>query len=468
MRGPKPSASLPDFTGRVLDNGRYHLTRLLGKGAFGAVYRAVDLQASATNDPSPHRAIKILRKRGASPARARTITREFQLHRSMASHPNIVTLHRAFEDKEFVYLVLDYCEGGTLFHQICNEGVYWRDDELLRKVYLQLIDAVFACHQRHVFHRDLKPENILVSEDGSIPYLADFGLATNERIGHSFGCGSSLFMSPGKFRLYPQILVCGLTVARPTECIGIEKGMTPYSTSHSDIWSLGIILVNMITARSPWAKALTTNDSYSEFLVNPDMLREQLPISEGAAAIIISLLDATPTERLTLTSLREAIVGLDTFFMTDEEVMHAGPCVQFIADSFKSKAKWRKLEEGKPDISPRMVRTRYKNKKYLAGVSESPLLPNLLGHPAPRPATPSPASAPPSDIAQRAINVPADIATSSTAASKGPVTPETHAIEVAVVVSELELEGGIGEAVEITQKQAGPAVVVNCVEPVSV
>ncbi len=132
----------------------------------------------------------------------------------------------------------------------------------------------------------------------------------------------------------------------------------PYSTSHSDIWALGIILVNMITARSPWAKALTTNVAYGEFLVNPDMLREQLPISEGAAAIIISLLDSKPTDRLTLTSLREAIVGLDTFFMTDEEVAHSGPCVRFIADSFSSKAKWRRLAKNKPDVLPSMVRTR--------------------------------------------------------------------------------------------------------------
>lgn len=118
MRGPKPSASLPDFTSRVLDNGRYHIIRFLGSGAYGAVYRAVDLQASATSDPSPHRAIKILRKKGITKTQARNITREFQLHKAMSNHPNVVTLHRAFEDTEYVYLVLEYCEGRTLFHQI--------------------------------------------------------------------------------------------------------------------------------------------------------------------------------------------------------------------------------------------------------------------------------------------------------------------------------------------------------------
>ena len=91
-----------------------------------------------------------------------------------------------------------------------------------------------------------------------------------------------------------------------------------YSTSHADIWSLGIILLNLITARSPWTKALTTEQTYNDFLTRPEVLRELLPLSDGAAAIIISLLDPVPTERLSLTALREAIIGLYTFFMSDE------------------------------------------------------------------------------------------------------------------------------------------------------
>lgn len=198
MGGTKLSSTLPNFTGRVLDHGRYHIIRFLGSGAYGAVYRAVDLKASATNDPSPHRAIKILRKTRLTKSQAQAVQREVRLHYSMAAHPNVVTMHRVFEDHEHVYIVLEYCHGGTLFNKICRDGVYWKNDELLRKVFLQIVDAVFACHRSHVFHRDLKPENILISEDGSTPYLADFGLATDERFSTTFGCGSSLFMSPGK------------------------------------------------------------------------------------------------------------------------------------------------------------------------------------------------------------------------------------------------------------------------------
>ncbi|KAJ3478871.1 hypothetical protein NLI96_g9455 [Meripilus lineatus] len=194
----KPSDALPNFTGRILDNGRYHLIRFIASGAYGAVYRAVDLHAASSNEPNPHRAIKILRKTKLSKNRSLSIKREVKHHAQMSSHPNIVTLRRAFEDCEHVFLVLDYCEGGTLFNQICKEGVYWKNDELIKKVFLGIVDAVLACHVNHVFHRDLKPENILVNEDGSIPYLADFGLATDERFCTTFGAGSSHFMSPGE------------------------------------------------------------------------------------------------------------------------------------------------------------------------------------------------------------------------------------------------------------------------------
>lgn len=237
-----------------------------------------------------------------------------------------------------------------------------------------------------------------------------------------------------------------------------------YSTSHSDIWSLGVILINIITARSPWAKAIPTNVSYGEFLVNPEMLREQLPLSEGAAAIIISLFNQSPTERLTLTSLREAIIGLDTFFMSDEEIALSGNCVRFVADSFASKAKWRALERGRPDISPCMVRTRFKNKKMLmSGGGITNMDPPVFRPPPvlPREPTPPPSSAPPSDVAQAATNTTA-VVVSSSDASNGPITPETHAVDPAVVVS--ELEEGLGEPVEVQPAKAGPLVVVNLTE----
>jgi serine/threonine protein kinase len=64
---------------------------------------------------------------------------------------------------------------------------YLGQDELIRNVFLQIVDALSYCHSMGIFHRDLKPENILVTRDGEKVCIADFGLATSERVSTDFG-----------------------------------------------------------------------------------------------------------------------------------------------------------------------------------------------------------------------------------------------------------------------------------------
>ena len=199
---PSPSTAIPDLTGRLIDNGRYRLLQEIGSGTYGVVYRALDLASFKFIARPPQRAIKIVSKAGLSKRQAQYLRREYNLHLAMSEHPNIVTLIRGFEDNDFAYFVLDYCPGGDLFNRGFRQGFYWRKDALLKSIFLQIINALEACHSRGVSHRDLKSENILTNEDGSIAYLTDFGLSTNQVISDTFGCGSAPYMSPGRFNLF--------------------------------------------------------------------------------------------------------------------------------------------------------------------------------------------------------------------------------------------------------------------------
>lgn len=118
------------------------------------------------------------------------------------------------------------------------------------------------------------------------------------------------------------------TFSLPAECIGKETKFLSYSNDANDIWALGVILVNMITCRGPWTKAITSDDCFVEFLLNEQYLREMLPISEGANALFRRIFTCEPSERITLSALREEIVALDTFFMNDDEIARAGAIVQ--------------------------------------------------------------------------------------------------------------------------------------------
>lgn len=237
---------MPNFTGRIINGGQYQLVKELGAGAYGVVYKAIGLMPSASGKEF---AIKVLRKASMTRRNRRHARREIILHRAMGVHPNVITMHDAFEDDDYVFIVLDYCPGGDLFGKICEEKVFYRDDELVKLVFLQLIDAVHAGHRRRIFHRDLKPENILISEDCNEVFVADYGLATTAQVSETFGCGSSYYMSPGKFIvLAVEILiltssfqnVLGRSVASsPTPTAPTTSG--PWASS-SSIWSLAAVL----------------------------------------------------------------------------------------------------------------------------------------------------------------------------------------------------------------------------------
>ena len=214
-----PSDTIPNLTGRVVDapmGRQYQYFELLGKGAYGKVFRAQD-----TRFPGQNLAIKVMNRTHMSESQLRQLDHEIELQKKVARVSlRVVQIYEVYhsymEGQSLLFLVLEYCPFGSLMDAICgtNEDTNYRspfilDNELIRQTYLQMINAVADCHAVGVFHRDLKPENFLIRSDGSV-VLADFGLATSYRVTRDFGVGSKPYMAPGAY-LVVKILYFSLT-----------------------------------------------------------------------------------------------------------------------------------------------------------------------------------------------------------------------------------------------------------------
>ena len=99
----------------------------------------------------------------------------------------------------------------------------------------------------------------------------------------------------------------------------------PYNTYLSDVWSLGVIFMNMITGSQPWSKATPRDAHFRQFLMDPDFLYHVHPLSKGAHAIIREMFHLDPTKRISLRALREAILSLDTFPRSMSQREHVVP-----------------------------------------------------------------------------------------------------------------------------------------------
>lgn len=190
---------MPDFSGHSLERDRYRLLKSVGAGAYGKVYRAIDMSHRSSREQVV--AIKCLHKPRPASRAYLMQRREFEHHKLVSGHPNIVTFHGCFSDGLHVYVVLDFCNGGDLYTAITEKRLFHENDPLIKSAFVQLIDAVAHCHKLGVYHRDIKPENILCSDDGSVIRLSDFGLSIRSPYSTEFGCGSCHYMSPGKLPL---------------------------------------------------------------------------------------------------------------------------------------------------------------------------------------------------------------------------------------------------------------------------
>lgn len=196
MNYQKEALPIPDLSGQSVGDGRFKLVELIGFGASGTVYRALDTQSDPL-DPVYY-AIKCLLNTELSQDSLVWQQREIACHWlvSRSSSPHICKLHQIIEEGLYMYFVLDYCPGGDLFTAI-KLRTYEGNVSLIKKVFIELLDGVHACHSAGVYHRDLKPENILCVEPGLGIRVADFGLSTTKLVSREFNVGSWDYLSPG-------------------------------------------------------------------------------------------------------------------------------------------------------------------------------------------------------------------------------------------------------------------------------
>ncbi|OAA58531.1 protein serine threonine kinase [Niveomyces insectorum RCEF 264] len=280
--------------------GSLQLTGIIGTGAYGVVYEAVDVKTRVRY------AVKALSKLNpdGTPLEARQIeyqTREIRLHYMASAHPNVVSMLKIIDVyPDCLYVVLEYCPEGDLFYNITECGQFVGKDELARRVFLQILDAVQYLHHAGIYHRDLKPENILVADRGETLKLADFGLATPCDRSEDYGCGSTFYMSP--------------------ECLGQTDPSRPfYYCAPNDIWSLGVILVNLTCGRNPWKQASHEDSTYRAYTRNRGFLKTILPLTDELDDILARIFNPNPDQRITLSELKQRILACPRFTISQQQ-----------------------------------------------------------------------------------------------------------------------------------------------------
>jgi serine/threonine protein kinase len=141
------------------------------------------------------------------------------------THPNIITVYSHFASANYYYLILDYCENGSLQDLLAKERTI--PTSVIFEHFRQLISAMAYLHSKNFCHRDIKPANILIDKYDR-PKLADFGFAAHFTDPDGKICGSLPYMSPE------------LVQHRPSDPVA------------SDIWALGITFYEMAFGQRPW------------------------------------------------------------------------------------------------------------------------------------------------------------------------------------------------------------------------
>jgi len=202
--------------------GRYRLVELLGQGGMATIFRATDAQLGREV------AVKVLHPQyGRDPDFVARFRQEAQAAASL-SHPNIVAVYDFGTDADGPYIVMELVDGEDVATLLARNGPL--PPRQAARLAAEVAHALAAAHARGIVHRDVKPGNILVSSDGRVK-VADFGIARA--------------WADARLTL-PGVTLGSVHYFSPEQALGEQ------ATEASDIYSLGVVLYELLTGRRPW------------------------------------------------------------------------------------------------------------------------------------------------------------------------------------------------------------------------
>lgn len=261
---------MPDLTGHSL--GRYHILEQLGEGGMATVYKAYDTRLERDV------AVKVIRVDQFNDALMGDVLKRFEREaKALArlTHSNIVHVNDYGEHDGVPFLVMDFLPGGTLKERM-RQPMPW---QAAVRLLLPILSALEYAHEHKVIHRDVKPANILLTEKGQ-PMLTDFGIAKiletevgQTLTGAGVGIGTPEYMAP-------------------------EQALGKPIDARVDIYSLGIVLYELLTGRRPYTADTPMAVIFkhiSDPLPAPSQFVPDLP--QAVERILIKALAKEPEER---------------------------------------------------------------------------------------------------------------------------------------------------------------------------
>ncbi|CAE7175365.1 ark1, partial [Symbiodinium pilosum] len=214
-RSPPEDVRLSDFEMMDGQGGRS-----LGKGSFGVVRR---IRRKGTDDVY---ALKTMQKAEVVNGQlVEQVEREIQVQRTL-KHENVLRLYKHFEDDDTVYLLLEYCAKGELYQLLRTQKGRKFSEQMSKHFFVQLVRGLKYLHSHQIVHRDLKPENLLVTHDDVLK-IGDFGWCAATNVLRTTFCGTMDYLAPEMIQ----------------------------GSGHNhtlDIWSVGILLYEMMVGRPPF------------------------------------------------------------------------------------------------------------------------------------------------------------------------------------------------------------------------